>query len=151
MSLYIPSNYFKLVGKPRSKTLVIRVTIRYYAISMFDPIALSPTIGPLSTPPLHQSHRRPRKAWNSLNVSFDWKSDAGCHEGDTRVFVARRAISSRTLQATFYIFPQAWTLSFLFARRRRRSSFFRPKDFEHSIFSTSSSFFFSHLEWPPCI
>lgn len=49
-NLYIPSNYFKLVGnQPSIKTLVIRFAIRYYAISMFRPDRPLPP--PLSTPP----------------------------------------------------------------------------------------------------
>lgn len=55
-NLYIPSNYFKLVGnQPSIKTLVIRFAIRYYAISMFRTDRTfapdRPLPPPLSTPP----------------------------------------------------------------------------------------------------
>lgn len=59
-NLYIPSNYFKLVGnQPSIKTLVIRFAIRYYAISMFRPDRPLPP--PLSNTPFHQSRQSRRR------------------------------------------------------------------------------------------
>lgn len=72
MNLYIPSNYFKLVGNPRWKrSLFESVSV----ITQFQ-CSIRSHFRPLSTPPFNRSHRRPRKAWNSLNVSVDWKSNA---------------------------------------------------------------------------
>lgn len=96
MNLYIPSNYFKLVGNPRWKrSLFESVSV----ITQFQ-CSIRSHFRPLSTPPFNRSHRRPRKAWNSLNVSLDWKSNAVTRAIWTRGgFVARRAILSRTLSA----------------------------------------------------
>lgn len=153
MNLYIPSNYFKLVGNPRWKrSLFESVSV----ITQFQ-CSIRSHFRPLSTPPFNRSHRRPRKAWNSLNVSLDWKSNAVSrgryeHRGVCRSASNIVANSLRSNRATFYIFSRAWTSgcfrSFLLVAPRSRilsSLNFRSKDFEHPIFSTSSSFFFSYL------
>lgn len=113
---YVYSNYFKLVG----------ITLdQNPRITQFQYWILSPTF--------HPSHRRPRKAWNSLNVSFDWKSNA-------RAIWTRGGFVARTLSNFLHLSTAVNELSFpLFARAFRSRIFpiFARKisDFFHFLFS----------------
>lgn len=101
------------------------------------------------SPTFHPSHRRPRKAWNSLNVSFDWKSNA-------RAIWTRGGFVARTLSNFLHLSTAVNELSFpLFARAFRSRIFsspnFRSKDFRffplfshlaHLVYLTTYLFFF---------
>lgn len=149
MNLYIPSNYFKLVGNPRWKrSLFESVSV----ITQFQ-CSIWSHFRPLSTPPFNRSHRRPRKAWNSLNVSLDWKSNAvsrGRYEHEGGLSLGEqycRELSPLQSSNFLHLFTgvNERMLSFLFARRRRRASIensllpqfslerFRASDFFHFL------------------
>lgn len=118
-NLYIPSNYFKLVGnQPSIKTLVIRFAIRYYAISMFRPDRTfapdRPLPPPLSTPPSIKVVKVDQEEREIRIKRFDSKI--------ARFVVGFVAISLANFSAnrvTFYIFSRLrfFSSSSFFARK----------------------------------